>query len=81
MLDTAIIHAAKKKALFGCEYDPVSPVEGAYQCISDLKRNSSEIGVSEIGSSEIGSLVWPFDPEQGKQYAMKFMVTGTIKNT
>ena len=80
MLDKAIIHAAKKKALFGCEYDPVSPVEGAYQCINDLKPNSSEIGSSGIGASEIGSLVWPFDPEQGKQYAMKFMVTGTIKN-
>ena len=77
MLDQAVIHAAKKKALFGCEYDPASPVEGAYQCINDLERSSSVIGSSEIVSSEIGSLVWPFDPEQGKQYVMKFMVAGT----
>ena len=64
MLDKAMIHAAKKKALFGCEYDPVSPIEGACQCISDLRRNSSEIG----------SLVWPFDPEHGKQYVMSFFL-------
>ena len=64
MLDKAMIHAAKKKALFGCEYDLVSPIEGAYQCISDLRRNSSEIG----------SLVWPFDPEHGKQYVMRFFL-------
>ena len=64
MLDKAMIHAAKKKALFGCEYDPVSPIEGAYQCVTDLRRNSSEIG----------SLVWPFDPEHGKQYVMRFFL-------
>ena len=64
VLDKAIIHAAKKKALFGCEYDPVSPIEGAHQCIRDLT------GIS----SEIGSLVWPFDPEQGKRYVMKFFL-------
>ena len=64
MRDKAMIHAAKKKALFGCEYDLVSPIEGAYQCISDLRRNSSEIG----------SLVWPFDPEHGKQYVMRFFL-------
>ena len=64
VLDKAMIHAAKKKALFGCEYDPVSPIEGAYQCISDMSRKSSEIGL----------LVWPFDPERGKQYAMKFFL-------
>ena len=64
VLDKAIIHAAKKNALFGCEYDPVSPIEGAHQCIRDLTRNSGEIG----------SLVWPFDPEQGKRYVMKFFL-------
>ena len=64
VLDKAIIRAAKKEALFGCEYDSVSPVEGAYQCISDLRRNSSETG----------QLMWPFDPEHGKQYAMKFFL-------
>ena len=67
VLDKAVIHAAKKKALFGCEYDPVSPIEGAYQCINDLSRKSSEIGL----------LVWPFDPEQGRQYAMKFFLCKT----
>ena len=71
MLDKAMIHAAKKKALFGCEYDLVSPIEGAYQCINDLRRNSKETG----------PLVWPFDPGQGKHYVMKFMVTGTVKNS
>ena len=65
MLDKAIIHAAKKKALFGCEFDHVSPIEGAYQCIRDLRYDANEIG----------SLVWPFDPEQGKHYMMKYFLT------
>ena len=64
VLNKAMIHAAKKKAFFGCEYDPASPIEGAYQCIRDLR----------CSSSEIGSLVWPFDLEQGKQYEMKFFL-------
>ncbi len=38
IINDAIIHAAKRTVIFANEYMPDNPVEGAHQCIADLKE-------------------------------------------
>ena len=37
LLDRAVLRAARRRALFGFEYDPAAPVEGAFQGLRDVQ--------------------------------------------
>ena len=41
LLDRAVLRAARRRALFGFEYDPAAPVEGAFQGLRDVQGLSA----------------------------------------
>lgn len=66
ILNSWILESSRDRAVFASEYDPNFPSEGAWQCIRDLRKRytSGEIYLQEF------TLLWPFNPEQRKQYTM-----------
>ncbi|WP_175494592.1 hypothetical protein [Oribacterium sp. WCC10] len=66
LLNTAISNSARKRILLASEYDPMNPVEGAWQCIRDIRTRYTGGSISLTEST----LEWPFFPEQGRKYIM-----------
>ncbi len=66
MLNEAIIKSSRKRVILASEYDVQSPVEGAWQCVNDIRRRRDD---GEIELSE-STLSWPFFPEQNRKYIM-----------
>lgn len=66
VLNEAILESAKQRVVLASEYDPQNPVEGAWQCIKDVRERytSESIELRET------TLRWPFFPEQKKEYIM-----------
>lgn len=66
LMNSSILKASRERAVFASEYDPNHPSEGAWQCIRDLRKRytSGEIELRE------STLLWPFNPEQRKEYTM-----------
>jgi len=66
VLNEAILESAKQRVVLASEYDPQNPVEGAWQCIKDVRERytSESIGLRET------TLRWPFFSEQKKEYTM-----------
>lgn len=66
VINSAILKCSKEKAVFGCEYDEMEPVEGAYQCIIDLVERG--LNMTEY------HLKWEFNPEQNVVYDMLIQI-------
>ena len=64
-INRAIYKAAGKTAIFGNENMPEAPVEGAYQCIMDVRG---------AFSPEERHLVWSFNKAQGITYDMLIQI-------
>jgi len=66
MLNEAIIRSSRERVIMASEYDVESPVEGAWQCVNDIRKRYDEgcIGLSE------STLLWPFFPVQNRKYIM-----------
>ena len=62
VINSAILKCSREKAVFGCEYDEKNPIEGAYQCINDIRSRNLEISETH--------LKWNFNPEKGVEYDM-----------
>ena len=61
----AIIRSARGAAIFGNEYDHDNPVEGAHQCVSELRRNYAP---------EKKELIWDFNPKDEIRYRMMIQI-------
>lgn len=59
IINRAVYRTAKRTAVFGNEYMPESPVEGAFQCIKDVR---------ERYETEESHLLWEFNRAAGKTY-------------
>lgn len=66
VINSAILKCSREKAVFGCEYDDENPVEGAYQCIEDLRERG--LGIQEQ------HLVWDFNPNENVVYDMLIQI-------
>lgn len=62
LLNNAILKCARDKVVIGCEYDEKNPVEGAYQCIMDIRKRGMTV--------EEQHLLWDFNPGQNVRYDM-----------
>lgn len=62
LLNNAILKCARDKVVIGCEYDEKNPVEGAYQCIMDIRNRGMTV--------EEQHLLWDFNPGQNVRYDM-----------
>ena len=62
IINSAILKSSNEKAVFGNEYDGKHPVEGAYQCIMDLRKRGLSISEQH--------LMWDFNPGQNVKYDM-----------
>ena len=65
VINRALYRAASGAVIFGNEYMPERPVEGAYQCIQDV-RNSME--------PEETNLTWEFNRAEGITYDMLIQI-------
>ena len=65
VINRAVVGAAKRVAVFGNEYMPDDPVEGAHQCIRDIEKNYEPREVH---------LKWDFNKAAGKSYDMLLQV-------
>ncbi len=63
IINSAILKCSNEKAVFGNEYDEHHPVEGAYQCIIDLK---TRLGLHMTEEH----LTWNFNPGKNVEYDM-----------
>ena len=66
IINSAILKSSDQRAVFGNEYDGKHPVEGAYQCIMDLRRRGLSIKEQH--------LAWNFNPDQNVEYDMLIQV-------
>ena len=66
IINSAILKCSREKAVFGCEYDEKNPVEGAYQCIVDLRSRHLEVTEKH--------LQWNFNPEKNVIYDMLIQI-------
>ncbi len=66
VINSAILKCSREKAVFGCEYDEKNPVEGAYQCIMDLRSRHLEVAEKH--------LQWNFNPEKNVVYDMLIQI-------
>ena len=62
VINSAILKCSGEKAVFGNEHDSKNPVEGAYQCIMDLRKRGIPITEEH--------LTWDFNPGQNVVYDM-----------
>ena len=65
VIDKVVFRAAAKAAVFGNEYMPDNPVEGADQCIRDLR---------EYYAPKETHLIWEFNRAAGKTYDMLIQI-------
>ncbi len=66
MLNEAIIRSSRERVIMASEYDADSPVEGAWQCINDIRKRCDKRSVELTEST----LLWPFFPAQNRKYIM-----------
>ncbi len=56
---------ARHAAIFGNEYDHDNPLEGAHQCINELRRNYAP---------EEMEMMWDFNPKEDISYRMLIQI-------
>ena len=66
IINSAILKSSNQKAVFGNEYDGKHPVEGAYQCIMDLRKRGLSIKEQHLD--------WNFNPDQNVKYDMLIQI-------
>ncbi len=66
IVNSAILKSSNEKSVFGNEYDGKHPVEGAYQCIMDLRKRGLNISEQH--------LIWNFNPDRNVEYNMLIQV-------
>lgn len=66
LLNGAILRAAKERVILASEYDMENPVEGAWQCINDIRSGHKDYNFDLTERI----LEWPFFPKQNKSYNM-----------
>ena len=66
VVNSAILKCSREKAIFGCEYDEKNPVEGAYQCINDIRSRNLKVLETHLH--------WNFNPGQNIEYDMLIQV-------
>ncbi|WP_173472372.1 hypothetical protein [Eubacterium ruminantium] len=71
VINRALYNSSKEKIYFGNEYMPDSPVEGADQCIRDVRDRYSP---SET------QLIWDFNPAEEKKYNMLIQICGVNRD-
>ena len=61
LINNSLLSVTGKTVIFGNEYNPQNPVEGAYQCILDVRDRMNPVEKH---------LIWDFNPIEGIRYEM-----------
>lgn len=65
IINNILLNAAGRIIIFGNEYNVSSPVEGALQCMTDVREKLHPVEKN---------LLWPFNPEMGISYDMLLQI-------
>ena len=61
VINSSLLSVTGKTVIIGNEYNPQNPVEGAYQCILDVRDRMNPVEKH---------LIWDFNPIEGIRYEM-----------